>query len=398
MQEHAGAGGTGALSQRVLELEAEVERLRRELSDRAEAMLSVAGFSRSALPPANFTIAGLEERVVLVDGAGLIRYLNSGMAQLLGSADKNEVLRTPLLQWEGRGALPRGLLPAFVQAARNYQSTLVTEQEIPVEAPAGADEAPAPPTVLRFVAHCTGDKVQVVVQDVTQLRRVEQSFARYVSPDVISQLLALPPGELMRVQRRRVSVMFTDLRGFTRLCEQLEPAAVSVLLDSHFEEMIAAVHAHGGTVDKLMGDGMMAVFGAPLPQADYSLRALSAGLSMLERHERWIERQTREGLPTAGLGIGMATGEVVVGNIGAPERLDYTAIGLVVSLAARLCSAAESGQFIVETQTYRSAKEQMKQGATIAVPRMEFAPSGALTLKNISAPVEIVSVRAGAKG
>jgi len=382
-------------AQRVIELEAENERLRRELSDRTEAMLSVAGFSRSALPPANFTIAGLEERILLLDAEGLIRYVNSGMAQLLGAQDKSEVLRSPLAQWDGRGLLPRGLLPAFAQAARNYQSTLVTEQEIASAAlPGSAAQQDQQPAMLRFVAHCLDGKVQIVIQDVTQLRKIESSFARYVSPDIISQLLSLPPAELMRVQRRSVSVMFTDLRGFTRLCEQLEAGAVSSLLNSHFEQMVAAVHSYGGTVDKLMGDGMMAVFGAPLPQPDFALRALAAGLAMQERHARWLQQQGQLNQPTPGLGIGIATGEVVVGNIGAPERLDFTAIGLVVSLSARLCSAAESGQLIAETQTYRTAKEQLKQGATIAVPRMEFAPSGSLQLKNISAPVEVVSVMA----
>lgn len=380
-------------SQRIVELEAELAQLRRELSERTDALVSVAGFSRSALPPAKFTIAGLEERVLLVDADGLIRYVNSGMAQLLGAGDKAELLRTPLASWDGRGRVPRGLLPAFVQAARNYQSTLVSEQELPTAEDSSQPAANSRTQVLRFVANCSEGRVQVVVQDVTQLRNVERSFARYVSPDVISQLLELPAAELMQVQRRRVSVMFTDLRGFTRVCEQLPAAEVSSLLDSHFELAVGAVHEFGGTVDKLMGDGMMAIFGAPLPQADYSLRCLAAALALQDRHLQWLCRQQETGQPAPGLGIGIATGEVVVGNIGAPERLDFTAIGLVVSIAARLCAAAETGQILAETQTYRMARDEMKTGASISVPRMEFAPAGSLQLKNVSFPVEVVNVR-----
>jgi class 3 adenylate cyclase len=377
--------------QRIAELEAEVARLRQQLSEGSSALFSVAGLSRSALPPAKFTIAGLEERVLLVDSDDQIRYANSGMAQLLGAGDKAELLRTSISVWEGKGLIPRGLLPAFVHAARNHNSTLVSEQEIDL---GDAQGKPATPHTLRFVANNTEGRVQIVVQDVTQLRNVERSFARYVSPDIISQLLTMPAEDLKRVQRRKVSVMFTDLRGFTRVFEQLSPADVSSMLDSHFELAVGAVHEFGGTVDKLMGDGMMAIFGAPLPQPDYSLRCLAAALSMQEKHPRWVEKQQAAGQPTPGLGVGIATGEVVVGNIGAPERLDFTAIGLVVSIAARLCAAAENGQVLAETQTYKVAKEEIKTGVGIAVPRMEFAAAGSLQLKNVSFPVEVVNVKA----
>jgi class 3 adenylate cyclase len=387
--------GLPEAQERIAQLEAEVLELRRQLSDRTDALFTMGGFKASALPPATFTIAGLEEQVLVVDEGGLIRYVNSGMATLLGGDGKQALLRSPLARWDGQGMLPRGLLTALVEAARTASGTLVSEHEfshwIAPSSSIGVNSAPTP-MILRFVAHRLEHSVQVVAQDVTRLRLIERSFARYVAPEVIGQLLALHPDELMRVQRRTVTLLFTDLRGFAAICESLAPSSVCELLNAHYE--VDCVIGCNGTVDKLMGDSLMAVFGAPQDQADFAVRALATASAMQRRHSEWLRGQS-PGAPAPGLGIGLATGEVVVGNVGTPQLMDYTAIGLVVSLAARLCHAAHSGQVLIDVPTYQAAKAQLAVGGTLELPRLSFEPAGSMRFKNISALVEVLSVRGG---
>lgn len=376
------------------ELKAEVERLRAAAAQQGTALLTIGGAQESSLPPSNFTIHGLEELVLLVDARGCIAYCNSGMAALLGNPDKHALLRLPLADYD-TGPLGAGFFTALAQSAAKSERTVVVERSVAATLLAMLDEPSAVPVaerVLRFVAHPVEGRVQVVVQDVTQLRWLERSFSRYVSPEVITQLMAVPAEDLQRVERRVVSVVFTDLRAFTRVCEELPAAEVTQLLNSHFAQLIAAVREYGGTVDKLIGDSLMAVFGAPLNQADFTVRALAAALSMQERHTRWSQEQLKQGKPAPGLGIGMATGEVVVGNIGAIERMDYTAIGLTVSVAHRLCQAAAPGQVLTEPQTYDAAKGQIAAVAKLDVPWMSFESAGTMQLKNLTVPVKVLSV------
>jgi class 3 adenylate cyclase len=382
---------------RIAELEAEVERLRLQLSAQTDALFTMGGFKVSEMPPTNFTIAGLEERVLVVDSENNIRYANTGMAELLGAEDKHDLLRAPLSRWDASGKLHRGMLTALVDATRAAARTLVSEHEfshwLAPTSSIGVHTIPQS-MVLRFVSYRTEGSVQIVVQDISRLRLIERSFARYVAPEVIGQLLSLHPDELMRVQRRTVTVLFSDLRGFTALCESLAPAAVCTLLNRHFEDAVDAVILHRGTVDKLMGDSLMAVFGAPQDLPDFAVRALAAARAMQQSHKEWMRVQGDNTAPP-GLGIGLATGEVVVGNVGTPQLMDYTAIGLTVSLASRLCHAAHAGQVLIDVSTYNEAKRQLRSGTALDLPRLSFQPAGSMRFKNVNAPVEVISVTDG---
>ncbi len=166
-------------------------------------------------------------------------------------------------------------------------------------------------------------------------QRVRQAFARYVSREVADQILGAE-NVFASGSRRDVTILFSDIRGFTSLSEDMAPEEVVSQLNDYFEAMVEAIFRHGGTVDKYIGDGIMAIFGAPIACDNHAVRAAQTAVAMREALERLNERRAAAGLPHLKIGIGLHTGDCVIGNIGSPERLDYTAIGDVVNTASRI--------------------------------------------------------------
>jgi len=381
-------------SSRIRELEAEIDRLKAEIASRELALLTSGGIQQSVLPPSNFTILGLEESLLLVDELDVIRFANNEMARLLGLSDKHALLRRSLKDID-KTQLGAGFLSSVVQATRVSDQTNILECSFKGLKLKDTKPDITGETVLQFVANCTDNKVQIVVQDVTRLRWLEKSFARYVAPEVVSQLMTLPPESLMTVSRQPATILFSDLRGFTALCEQLDAADVCELLNSHFEQITEPVNNRQGTIDKFNGDSLMAVFGVPLSCPDHTLRAYAVALEMQQRHADWINERRLAGKPAAGLGIGISSGEIVVGNIGTPARMDYTVLGQAVNMAARLCAVAEAGLILTDQQSYQAAQNQYAQhGVTADLPRMTFQSHGSMEFKNISSRVQVVEVLA----
>lgn len=189
--------------------------------------------------------------------------------------------------------------------------------------------------VLAMVVY-TGVSVEKLVRTELERRRTRALFARYVPPAVVDELLKRREDIALGGTRRELTVLFSDIRGFTSFSENKTPEYIVNRLNEYFTGMMAVIFKHGGTMDKYLGDGMMVFFGAPVHYGDHADRALAAALEMVDRmgelNRRWSER----GEPTMDLGVGINSGPVVVGNVGSPERMDYTIIGEDVNLASRL--------------------------------------------------------------
>lgn len=173
---------------------------------------------------------------------------------------------------------------------------------------------------------------------VEQVRRKEviRTFSLYVAPQVVDQLVAHPDRIRLGGERRKITVMFADLAGFTSFSESLSPEQVTHLLNRHFTEMTDIVLEYNGTVARFIGDAIMAFWGAPLDDEDQASHAVAAAIAMQKAMVAMRETLAQEGLPLAHMRIGIHAGSAVVGNLGSAKRFDYTAIGDDVNLAARL--------------------------------------------------------------
>lgn len=177
----------------------------------------------------------------------------------------------------------------------------------------------------------------VVLEDISQEKRMKNTMYRYLTPRVAEQVMVLGEDALLVGERKEVTILFSDIRGYTTLTENLGAAEVVSLLNQYFETMVEAVFNYEGTLDKFIGDALMAVFGAPLPLTEnHAWRAVQSALDMRQRLAEFNQRRIVQAQPQIHIGIGISSGEVVSGNIGSHKRMDYTVIGDTVNLSSRL--------------------------------------------------------------
>ncbi|RMG11968.1 MAG: adenylate/guanylate cyclase domain-containing protein [Cyanobacteria bacterium J055] len=192
----------------------------------------------------------------------------------------------------------------------------------------------------------------VVLEDISREKRMKNAMYRYMNPEVAERVMALGEDSLMVGERKEVTVLFSDIRGYTTMTENRGASEVVTLLNQYFETMVEAVFAHEGTLDKFIGDALMAVFGAPLPLTEnHAWLAVKSALDMRQRLKQFNQKRIIGAQPLK-VGIGISSGEVVSGNIGSQKRMDYTVIGDAVNLSARLESVTkEYGCDIILSQT-----------------------------------------------
>jgi adenylate cyclase len=208
-----------------------------------------------------------------------------------------------------------------------------------------------------------GSQMAMIIEQASlneHIRKEEQMMRRlrrYFSPQVIETILkggAWTQDDIMEPRELTATILFTDIVGFTHLSEQMPPREINMFLNRHFHRMGGIVFQYGGTLDKYLGDGLMAVFGAPMEKEDDAERAIQAARQM---RQELGEMKDETGVGTQfDIRIGINTGRVVAGNIGSPNRVDYTVIGDPVNVASRLESIAQPNQILIGEETFRHVK------------------------------------------
>ncbi|MFC1774798.1 CHASE2 domain-containing protein [Nanoarchaeota archaeon] len=189
---------------------------------------------------------------------------------------------------------------------------------------------------------------------------VSRAFGKYVSPEVINEVLKNPEKLALGGERRTVTLFFSDIRGFTPISEALTPEQLVSLLNEYLTEMTDIIIEQKGIVDKYMGDAIMAFWGAPLKQEDHAIRAATVSLLMMKRLKQLQKKWAKQNIPFLDIGIGLNSGEAVVGNMGSHQRFDYTVMGDVVNLASRLegVNKPYGTHILISEATYALVKEQ----------------------------------------
>ena len=211
--------------------------------------------------------------------------------------------------------------------------------------------------------------------------RVTNILGKYVSPEVAKKILESGEGVALKGERRDCVIMFTDIRGFTAMSENMAPEKLVADLNEYFSLMVDVVLKYEGTLDKFIGDAIMAVWGAPVPFEDKELRAVQCALDMQAVLARYNQVRLQNNRPALTMGIGINAGVVVSGNLGSDKRTDYTVIGEEVNLASRLCSKATPGQTLISESTYHKLKGLI-----------DVKPLDPIPLKGFTEPVKVYEV------
>jgi adenylate cyclase len=195
---------------------------------------------------------------------------------------------------------------------------------------------------------------------------LHRTLNRYMAEDVASLILEDPERYLkLGGEDRTVSVLFADIRGFTRFSERHAATEVVDVLNLVFTALTKTVFEYGGTFDKYLGDAVMAFFGAPVKRDDDALRAVGAAAQMQKVFQDIVSHSERDGLAELGLGIGINTGEAIVGNIGSEKIMDYTVIGDTANVARRLQEMAGKGQILIGQRTHEEVKDRVAAGLAL---------------------------------
>jgi adenylate cyclase len=211
---------------------------------------------------------------------------------------------------------------------------------------------------------------------------VRSNFERYFAPNVAAEIAMQQGAVKLGGDKRPVTILFSDIRGFTSMSEHMSPDAIAGLLSDYFTEMVDIIFANGGTLDKFIGDAIMALWGAPIPHADDPDRAVQAAIAMQRAIAHLNEQWKDSGRPTVNVGIGINYGDTFAGNIGSHLRLEYTVIGDAVNVASRLCSNAKGGEILISDPLYQVLKQKPPVDAR-----------DPLTVKNRAQAVPVWSVK-----
>ena len=236
-----------------------------------------------------------------------------------------------------------------------------------------------------------------IAQDLQEIKALEarhqfvrDTFGRYVTEDVVASVLDTPEGLRLGGETRTVTIVMSDLRGFTALAERLTPAQVVAFLNRYLETMVECITHYQGTIDEIIGDGILVIFGAPIARHDDAPRAVACAVAMQLAMDEVNAQNRREGLPEVGMGIGIHTGEVVAGNIGSHKRTKYGVVGSAVNMTGRIESYTTGGQILISEATHTAGASLVRLAGEMTIePKGAQAPMTIYDVGGIGGPYNL---------
>lgn len=221
-----------------------------------------------------------------------------------------------------------------------------------------------------------------LIQDLDREVAARATLQRYVSPQIVEQVMNRKQAQTLGGVALQVSVMFTDIRGFTKYSSEVPPERLVQQLNEYFAVMSRIILQHDGYLDKFIGDAIMAVFGVPTPRPDDAKRAVRCALEIQRRQQQLNAEWRQRGWKELETGIGINSGKVVSGNIGSTQRMEYTVLGDTVNVASRLCSVADAGQ-VVAAQSTKHGLEDDYDFDSLELPELKGKAEGSVTAYSV---------------
>ena len=396
-----GKADTKALQEKLELVQGENEQLRRKLmllsgaggTTGSMTLGNLTAFGQTRMPAAQATIAGLSVAYLIVDSRWRVIRMNTRMADFL-NVSKDVINSKPALAELDSLEWAPHVFQTLLQDAGESITEEVFEAERPNPVTTRAD-------YFQFKAVWSEDQGTVTVEDVTRLRTTRQFFERLVSPRIVERLLDSAEDPFLS-HKRTLSVLFADLRSFTTFCEGVEAPKVQAVFNEFFEVCMHALETNDATLDKFVGDQVMALFGAPLPNQGHAYNAVKVAVDLQQAMQRTRRRWIEEGLlPKAmveanpeilTLGVGINSGEMLLGMFGSQKANQYTVLGHHVNLAARLCSFASGNEVLASIGTVQEISKYAKENpARIAIP-IKFRTKAQIEVKGIGEPVTVATL------
>ena len=322
-------------------------------------------FERMPAEQISYIFENTQDAVCLVSPTGVLLEANPSAEKLFGiSGDKDQKIWDAIPFVEGNDDLIQLFIDAVAQKLKaqeeivDYVSNDGTKYNLHVR--------------LNYFKKDDMAVYLVVITDLTKLIQVRSAFARYTSPDIADYVLTTAEGQKRGGLTQEVTILMSDLRGFTALSSKMPAQSLIGLLNHYFEAMVAVISKYGGTVIEFLGDGIFVVFGAPKEMPDHASNAVKCAIGMqnaIKEVNKWTEEN---GYPELAMGIGINTGSVVVGNIGSENKMKYGCMGQTVNIAGRLEGLTVGGQVLITDNT-----RQKLTGEFESCSEGSFLPKGA---------------------
>ena len=306
-----------------------------------------------------------DDAVCVISATGELLFSNPSTEDLLGISAEDDIKI-----WDAIPYVPGNddLIQLFIDA--------VTQKLISQEAIVDyvSNDGKTYNLHVRITFHKDGDipVYLIVITDLTKLIKVSSAFARYTTKDIADYVLETEEGQKLAGTTQNVTILMSDLRGFTSLSSKLSAEDLITVLNHYFEEMVSVIEKYHGTLIEFLGDGILVVFGAPKAYEDHAALAVKAAIEMENSIIKVNEWNKEHGFPGIEMGIAVNSGDVVVGNIGSEKAMKYGCIGQTVNIAGRLEGLTIGGQILITENTRNMIKEALD-----IVNEDTFLPKGA---------------------